>query len=115
VVIRLNEEVTAQGGLLLKGDDTTVTATLDFLDGLAGTQLTVANVKFWPDKTPYLYDLVIQTEQDYYTLKVGIRTIAIEGGQVLLNGKSVKLNGLGCHEDFIAMCWVASWTRHWLS
>jgi beta-glucuronidase len=35
-------------------------------------------------------------------LKIGIRTISIDGGQILLNGSPVKLNGFGRHEDFIA-------------
>ena len=102
VVIRLNAAVSSQGDLQLKGDDTTVTAKLDFLDGVAEAQLIVANAKFWSDKTPYLYNLVIQTEQDSDTLKVGIRTIRVQDNQILLNGKPVKLNGFDRHEDFIA-------------
>src|SRR4029078_11816530 len=35
-----------------------------------------------------------------YTLAVGIRTVSVEGGQILLNGKPVKLNGFGRHEVF---------------
>jgi len=35
-------------------------------------------------------------------LKVGIRTIYVQGNQILLNGTPVKLNGFGRHEDFIA-------------
>jgi beta-glucuronidase len=102
VTVRLNSAVSAQGDLQLKGDGTTVTAKLDFLDGLAEAQFTIANAKFWSDKAPYLYDLTIQTEQDCYTLKVGIRTIRVQDNQILLNGKPVKLNGFGRHEDFIA-------------
>jgi beta-glucuronidase len=102
VIVRLNSAVSAQGDLQLKGGDVTVTAKLAFLDGLAEVQLTVANAKFWSDKMPYLYDLVIQAGQDRYSLKVGIRTINVQGGQILLNGKPVQLNGYGRHEDFIA-------------
>jgi beta-glucuronidase len=102
VNVRLNSAVSAQGDLQLKGGDATIAAKLDFLDGIAEVQLTVANAKFWSDKTPYLYDLFIQTEQDSYSLKVAIRTIRVQDNQILLNGKPVKLNGFGRHEDFIA-------------
>ncbi|ESS69995.1 beta-glucuronidase UidA [Methyloglobulus morosus KoM1] len=102
VNVRLNSAVSAQGDLQLKGGDATIVAKLNFLDGLAEMQLTVANAKFWSDKMPYLYDLVIQAGQDHYTLKVGIRTIRVQDNQILLNGKPVKLNGYGRHEDFIA-------------
>ncbi len=51
---------------------------------------------------PHLYDLTLQTDHDHYALKVGIRTIAVQGGQVLLNGNPVQMNGFGRHEDFIA-------------
>ena len=57
---------------------------------------------FWSDTDPFLYALTIQTDDDSYTLQVGIRTIAVQGGQILLNGKAVKMNGFGRHEDFIA-------------
>jgi beta-glucuronidase len=33
---------------------------------------------------------------------VGVRTIEVQGGQILLNGKPVQLNGYGRHEDFYA-------------
>ena len=102
MTVRLSAAVSEQGFLQIKGGDTTVTAKLAFLDGLAEVQLTVANAKFWSDKTPYLYVLTIQTEQDHYALKVGIRTIAVQGGQILLNGQPVQMNGYGRHEDFIA-------------
>jgi len=69
---------------------------------VAEAQLTVPNAHFWSDKNPYLYDLTVQSDGDRYTLKVGIRTIAVRGGQILLNGQPVQLNGYGRHEDFIA-------------
>ncbi|MEQ1544761.1 beta-glucuronidase [Methyloglobulus sp.] len=102
VTIRLNTAASVQGSLQLTGGDATITAKLAFQDGLAEAQFTIPNAKFWSDKTPYLYDLTIQTEQDHYTLKVGIRTIAVQDSQILLNGKPAKFNGFGRHEDFIA-------------
>ncbi|HEU5011783.1 MAG TPA: glycoside hydrolase family 2 TIM barrel-domain containing protein, partial [Roseiflexaceae bacterium] len=102
VTARLNEAVTTEGTVHLKGGDTAVQASLAFTNGVAEADLSVPNARFWSDTDPYLYDLTIQTDSDRYTLKVGIRTIAVQGGQILLNGQPVKLNGYGRHEDFIA-------------
>lgn len=99
---RLNAAASAKGSIQIKGDEVSVKAELEFQDGFAEAQITVPDAKFWTDKTPYLYDLTVQTGQDQYTLKIGIRTIAVKGGKILLNGKPVQLNGFGRHEDFIA-------------
>jgi beta-glucuronidase len=102
VTARLNEPISAPGSVQLTGNGTVVQAKLAFEDGVADAQLTVPSARLWSDKGPYLYDLAIQTEQDHYTLQVGIRTVAVQGGQVLLNGRPVQMNGYGRHEDFIA-------------
>jgi beta-glucuronidase len=102
VTAKLNAAATAQGSVQLKGGDTAVKANLAFKDGVAEATLTVPNAHLWSDKDPYLYDLIIQSEGDSYSLKAGIRTIAVQGGQILLNGQPVQMNGYGRHEDFIA-------------
>jgi len=100
--VKLNTSVTTQGRAILNSGDTALEANLAFTNGVAHTTLTVANARLWSDKDPYLYALAIQTDADRYTLQVGIRTVAVQGGQILLNGQPVKLNGFGRHEDFIA-------------
>lgn len=102
VIVKLNEPVTGHGSVTLQGGDGAIQASLDFNGGKAEAVLTVPGAHLWSDKDPYLYDLTVTTEEDSYSLKVGIRTIAVDGGKILLNGKPVKLNGYGRHEDFIA-------------
>ena len=102
VTVRLNEPMAGQGTVTLNGGDDQVQAGLTFEDGVAEARLTVANARLWSDKDPYLYDLTVQTESDRYTLQIGIRTIEVQGGQILLNGQPVQLNGFGRHEDFFA-------------
>ena len=55
-----------------------------------------------PPKTHISTTLTITTSSDHYTLQVGIRTVEVQGGQILLNGQPVQLNGFGRHEDFFA-------------
>ncbi|MDW8269134.1 MAG: beta-glucuronidase, partial [Anaerolineae bacterium] len=102
VTVKLNAPVAGIGTVQLRGGDDVYKADLAFTDGVAETTLTVPDARLWSDKDPYLYDLTVKTEEDEYSLKVGIRTIAVRGGQILLNGQPVKLNGFGRHEDFIA-------------
>jgi beta-glucuronidase len=102
VTVRLNEPVTAQGTITLNGGPKPVQARVSFEEGVAKTNLTVANARLWSDTDPYLYELSVEAGGDHYALKVGIRTIAVQGGKILLNGKPVQLNGYGRHEDFIA-------------
>jgi beta-glucuronidase len=102
VTVRLNEGVDTIGCIQVKGNDTVVTMDLIFNNGQANALFTVPNACFWSDENPYLYDLTVSTDQDQYTLKIGIRTIRVQDGNILLNGIPVKLNGYGRHEDFIA-------------
>jgi beta-glucuronidase len=65
----------------------------------------VPEVASWSPETPHLYDLSVELVQagqvtDSHSLKTGIRTIAVEGDQLLLNGRPVHLQGFGRHEDF---------------
>ena len=102
VTVQLNAAVSDQGAVELKGSSEVITASLAFTGGKAEAALTVPGARLWSDKDPYLYDLTIAAGDDQYSLKVGIRTIAVDGGQILLNGQPVKMNGFGRHEDFIA-------------
>lgn len=61
--------------------------------------LCVKDAQLWDTHNPYLYQLDIRTEDDHYTLPVGIRTIEVTEKQLLLNGNPIYLKGFGKHED----------------
>lgn len=98
-VVQVTVKANAEAGRVEVGG---IKADLTFKDGVAKAELNVPNAQFWSDTHPHLYDLHVYTPDDHYSLKVGIRTVKVFGGQILLNGKPVKLNGFGRHEDFIA-------------
>lgn len=60
----------------------------------------------WCPEDPHLYTLEVRvpgpdgSTVDAYALEVGIRTIAVDGDRLLLNGKPIFLKGFGKHEDF---------------
>ncbi|HEX2915876.1 MAG TPA: beta-glucuronidase [Chloroflexia bacterium] len=102
VTARLNEPVSGKGSVTLSGGTKQVQVSLSFENGVAEAKLVVPSAHLWSDKDPYLYDLTVATSDDRYTLQIGIRTIAVRGNQILLNGQPVQLNGFGRHEDFFA-------------
>ncbi|MBZ0303905.1 MAG: beta-glucuronidase [Anaerolineae bacterium] len=85
----------------LHGHGIAIRQTFDERDAV----LTVPQAALWSPAAPNLYDLTVDLMDgdapvDRCTLKVGIRTIEVDGDQLLLNGQPVKLTGFGRHEDF---------------
>ncbi|MEZ4710155.1 MAG: beta-glucuronidase [Caldilineaceae bacterium] len=96
------------GTIRLSNGETNWGDLLQFADGRAQTQITIDNARFWSPDDPFLYKLTVflddgRMPQDRYDLDVGIRTVAVAGGQILLNGQPIFLKGFGKHEDF-AVC-----------
>ncbi|MBQ7868359.1 MAG: hypothetical protein IJ354_09465 [Clostridia bacterium] len=52
----------------------------------------------WNAETPYLYTLRIDLPDEWVEQRVGLRTVAVEDGKLLLNGQSIKLLGVNRHE-----------------
>ena len=68
-------------------------------------ELKVEKAHFWKVRNAYLYTLkmcIVKGEEiiDAYEDRIGIRTVAIKGKQILINGEPVYLKGYGKHEDF---------------
>lgn len=66
--------------------------------------LQVKNAHLWQVRNAYLYTLVIRITDgnhlvDEYSARVGIRTVKLENGKILINGQPVYLKGFGKHED----------------
>lgn len=86
--------------LVLRDADGTEVATGS---GAEGT-LRVVSVHRWAPGDGYLYDLELQLCDgedlvDSYHQSVGVRTIAVDGIQFLINGEPFHFTGFGKHED----------------
>ncbi|MCI8886554.1 MAG: DUF4981 domain-containing protein [Hungatella sp.] len=53
----------------------------------------------WNPEEPYLYTLVLETENEVITEKVGIREISIKNKAVCLNGREIKFRGVNRHDS----------------
>lgn len=72
-------------------------------DGKEGV-LYVENARLWQLRNAYLYRLRIRIMDgeeliDEYEQEIGIRTVKVEGTDILINGEPVYLKGFGKHED----------------
>lgn len=62
-------------------------------------RLTVENPSLWNAEQPYLYTLVLETENEVITDHVGIREIDIRDNVVCLNGSPIKFRGVNRHDS----------------
>lgn len=61
--------------------------------------LEVENAHLWTAETPYLYTLVLETENEVITDYVGMREIGIRDSVIYINGKNIKFRGVNRHDS----------------
>lgn len=88
----------------LRGRDT-VSTRVRLEDGRASASLSWRDARLWCPADPHLETLEVTLFDgdrvlDVYTQPIGVRTVAVEGAEILLNGERVFLAGFGKHEDF---------------
>jgi len=95
----------SSGKVIVSGFGQEITTPVTFKNGIANTIVEIPNVHLWSPETPDLYNVTVMLGNDKktidkYTLKTGVRTVAVDENHILLNGKPVFLKGFGKHEDF---------------
>ena len=68
-------------------------------NGVARFELTTPNLALWSPENPVLNDVEISSGTDVLKDRVGFRSIATSGTDVLLNGHKVFLRGICIHEE----------------
>ena len=68
-------------------------------NGKLTLEISSNKIKYWSLEDPYLYNVIIKTEEDKIIDQIGFRTIKTKGSQILLNGKSIFLKGISIHEE----------------
>jgi beta-glucuronidase len=103
--VEKNTDTKAVAIFLLQGHAQNIMAETEFSNHIAEASLEIPGVALWSPVAPNLYNLTVELKQggevvDSYSLKIGVRTIRVEGDQLLLNEEPVYLRGFGRHEDF---------------
>lgn len=57
------------------------------------------DVRLWDVRKPELYEIRVETENDDLIDRIGFRSIEVQGKQILLNGKPLKITGVNRHEE----------------
>lgn len=75
--------------------------------GVTG-ELSIADVTLWRPGAAYLYDLQVELlaggrAVDEYRIKVGVRTVRIDGIRFLINDEPFYFTGFGMHEDHVTV------------
>jgi beta-glucuronidase len=68
-------------------------------NGVARFELSSPNLKLWSPESPVLNDVEISSGADRLKDRVGFRSIATSGTDILLNGHKVFLRGICIHEE----------------
>ena len=61
------------------------------------------NPKLWTPEEPKLYQVMVSTQYDSISDRIGFRTIETEGKKILLNGKAIKFKGISKHSEPIGI------------
>ncbi|HRJ68027.1 MAG TPA: glycoside hydrolase family 2 TIM barrel-domain containing protein [Beijerinckiaceae bacterium] len=67
--------------------------------GGVGSVVIPASPELWSTESPRLYDVRFAFANDVVTERIGFRTIATRGTDILLNGSVIWLKGVCVHED----------------
>ena len=59
----------------------------------------IENPELWNPENPYLYSLVLETEHEVITERIGVREIHIENNVVIFNGKPIIFRGVNRHDS----------------
>jgi len=76
--------------------------------GGRGAATVPAAPDLWSPATPRLYDVEVRFGDDRVAQRVGFRDIAVEGEEILLNGRPLFLRGVCVHEDDAVLGKVAT-------
>ena len=68
-------------------------------EGIAILTVTLDKIQYWSDVNPYLYKVILRTNDEEITDQIGFRTIKTSGHYILLNDKKIFLRGISIHEE----------------
>ena len=62
-------------------------------------EMGISSITCWNAESPYLYTLVLKTDKELISTKVGLREVKVENGILYVNGVNVKFRGVNRHDS----------------
>ncbi|OMQ23026.1 glycoside hydrolase family 2 protein [Serratia oryzae] len=84
-----------------------ISQSLPVVEGVAEATFCVQPV-LWSPEQPKLYQVMASLGRDWVSDRVGFRQIEVVGTDIRLNGRSLYLRGVNCHEDDLLLGKMAS-------
>ncbi|MBW4332019.1 beta galactosidase jelly roll domain-containing protein [Stakelama sp. CBK3Z-3] len=105
IEIGVNDGWNGRAAVSLSDGKRRIAATAAIRNGRGTVNLQVSDARLWQPSDPFLHTLSVALGEasapaDVYEMPIGLRTIAVDGERLLLNGEPVHLTGFGRHEDF---------------
>ncbi|MCI8670175.1 MAG: DUF4981 domain-containing protein [Lachnospiraceae bacterium] len=94
--VQFDGETTAS--VILEDKERTVIYSGKILNG-EKTEIAVKNPILWNTENPYLYTLVLETENETIVEYVGFRIIEIKDKVIYFNGQNIKFRGVNRHDS----------------
>ncbi len=95
--VKVSVKATAPASLRLEAPDGHLVAQAENVQD--GATFHIPDPLRWTAETPFLYRLILATEEEVIGEKVGLRMVAIVNGELRVNGVPVKLRGVNRHES----------------
>ncbi len=83
---------------LLEIDELGIKQSIAFSDGKASVDIP-AKPELWSPNNPKLYSVTFSYGEDSVTEEIGFREFTVKGTDIFLNGESLLLKGIACHEE----------------
>ncbi|MCG2793576.1 MAG: DUF4981 domain-containing protein [Weeksellaceae bacterium] len=100
-VSEIEIELTDENGKKIYADKKKVDLNKDTIQTVS-FQSSIKNPEKWTAETPNLYTLLIslttEKSKKYISEKIGFRKVEIKEGQLMVNGKAIKIHGVNRHE-----------------
>jgi len=68
-------------------------------NGKTNFEVVSEQIQYWSPEDPKRYEVILSSETDRISDRIGFRTIEVEGTDILLNGKPVFLRAISIHEE----------------
>jgi beta-glucuronidase len=68
-------------------------------NGSTSFEIISNDIQYWSVEDPFLYNVIIKTEEEEIIDQIGFRTIDTKGTQILLNDTPIFLRGISIHEE----------------
>lgn len=99
VKILLSDKIT--GTAIVKIPELCITKNIEIKNGFGEITFSAENLILWDTENPKLYKVELSFGNDFLSDEVGFRQISVRDKKIYLNGKSIFLKGISCHEESV--------------